>query len=121
MHILHQIITNIYPTAKLWFMDGKNQDGKVISNPNIGYGSQKLVYVDGKTKEFYQLGISSNTKGISLYIMGIDDKKLLLKTYGNKLGKASISGYCIKFKTLNDINLEVLKEIINFSFYCKTN
>lgn len=116
MQELHRIILKIKPKCKLWFLDGKNSEGKVVSNPNIGYGMQTMKYTDGKTREFYQIGLSANTTGISVYIMGIDDKKYLADTYGTRLGKASVTGYCIKFKALKDINMEVLKEAIEFGF-----
>ncbi|MCX8534200.1 DUF1801 domain-containing protein [Chryseobacterium luquanense] len=111
---LHKIILEIIPSCKLWFFDGRNSDGKVIANPNIGYGSQNLKYADGSSREFYQLGISANTTGISIYIIGIEDKNYLVKTYGDIIGKATVTGYCIKFKTLNNINLDVLREILKF-------
>lgn len=114
--VLHNIILGMMPTCKLWFLDGKNSEHKIVSNPNIGYGLQTIKYADGKTKEFYQIGISTNTTGISVYILGIDDKKYLANTYGEKLGKASVTGYCIKFKTLKDINIEVLEDAIRFGF-----
>lgn len=114
MQMLHEIITQIMPESKLWFLDGKDSENKIVSNPNIGYGSQTMKYADGTTKEFYLIGISANTKGISVYIFGIENKKFLAETYGQRLGKASVSGYCIKFKTLKDINIEVLEEIIKF-------
>ncbi|MBA3706843.1 MAG: DUF1801 domain-containing protein, partial [Bacteroidetes bacterium] len=47
--------------------------------------------------------------GISVYIMGIEDKKYLPETYGKTLGKASVTGYCIKFKALKDINIDTLE------------
>jgi hypothetical protein len=112
MEALHRIILDLMPGCKLWFMDGKNSEGKIVSNPNIGYGLQTIKYADGKTREFYQIGVSANSTGISVYILGIDDKTYLAKTYGKKLGKASVTGYCIKFKTLKDINVETLKEAI---------
>lgn len=113
---LHNTILQIMPECKLWFLDGKNSEGKVVSNPNIGYGLQNIKYADGKTKEFYQIGISANQTGISVYVIGIEDKKYLAQTYGKKLGKASVTGYCIKFKALKDINIEVLEEVIRFGF-----
>lgn len=116
MQELHHIIQQIKPDSKLWFLDGKNSENKVVSNPNIGYGHYTINYADGKTKEFYQIGLSANTTGISVYIMGIDDKTYLTKTYGDKIGKASVTGYCIKFKNLKDINFEVLKAAIRFGF-----
>jgi hypothetical protein len=102
------------PACKLWFLDGKNSENKIVSNPNIGYGSQTINYADGKSKEFYQIGISANKTGISVYILGIKDKTYLAQTYGKKMGKASVSGYCIKFKMLKEINMDVLETAIRF-------
>ena len=112
MQELHRIISELMPKCKLWFLDGKDDKGKSVSNPNIGYGLQTIKYADGKTREFYQIGISANTTGISVYIMGIEDKKYLPETYGKTIGKASVTGYCIKFKKLKDINIDTLKVAI---------
>ena len=105
---LHKQILKVMPKCKLWFLDGKDDKGKIVSNPNIGYGSYSIKYADGTTREFYQIGLSANTTGISVYILGIKDKTYLAQTYGKKLGKASVTGYCIKFKTIKDINLDIL-------------
>jgi len=112
MEALHRIILQVMPAFKLWFLDGKDSDGKTVSNPNIGYGSRTMKYADGTTREFYQIGLSANKTGISVYILGIEDKKYLAQTYGKALGKASVTGYCIRFKTLKDINIEILEAAI---------
>jgi len=114
MQELHRIILQVMPACKLWFLDGKDDQGKTVSNPNIGYGSYNIKYADGTTKEFYQIGLSANTTGISVYIMGIEDKTYLAKTYGKKIGKATVTGYCIKFKTLKDINIDILETAIRY-------
>lgn len=119
LHTLHNIMLQVMPDCKLWFLDGKNSENKIVSNPNIGYGTQTIKYANDKTREFYQIGLSANTTGISVYIIGIEDKKYLATTYGKKLGKASISGYCIKFKTLKDINIEILEDVFRFGFQNK--
>jgi hypothetical protein len=111
---LHRVLLQVSPKFKLRFLDGKNSEGKIVSNPNIGYGSYTMKYADGTTREFYQVGMSANTTGISVYILGIDDKTYLAKTYGKTLGKASVTGYCIKFKKLKDINLPVLEAAIRY-------
>ncbi len=113
MHALHHIILQVMPACKLWFLDGKNSENKTVSNPNIGYGLQAIKYADGKTREFYQIGLSANTTGISVYIIGIEDKKYLAQTYGEKIGKASVTGYCIKFKALKDIKIDILEAAIH--------
>ena len=109
---LDRHILEISPNAKLWFLDGRNDDGKVVSNPNIGYGSETLNYADGNSRAFYKIGLSANTSGISIYVMGMKDKKYLPETYGSRLGKATVTGYCIRFKSLKDVNLGVLEEVI---------
>jgi len=116
MQALQRMILQIKPACKLWFLNGKNSENKTVSNPNIGYGFYTIKYADGTTREFYQIGLSANTTGISVYIMGIDDKAYLAKTYGKKLGKASVTGYCIKFKTLKDINMETLEAAVRYGF-----
>jgi len=114
MRALHAIILQLMPACKLWFLDGKDSENKTVSNPNIGYGFYTIKYADGKTRDFYQIGMSANTTGISIYILGIKDKTYLAKTYGKKIGKAGVSGYCIKFKRLKDINIDVLEAAIRY-------
>ncbi len=109
---LHKRLLKVFPKGKLWFLDGKDDKGKVVTNPDIGYGLLTIKYADGRTKEFYQVGISANRTGISVYIMGLQDKKYLSETYGKTIGKASVTGYCIKFKTLKDINIDLLEAAI---------
>ena len=116
MQELHLLILQVLPGCKLWFDDGKNSENKTISNPTVGYGFHIIKYANGKTREFFQIGMSANKTGISVYILGIKDKTYLAKTYGNKLGKASVTGYCIKFKTLKDINIEILEAAIRYGF-----
>ena len=116
MQALHRLTLQVSPACRLWFNDGKNSDGKVIANPNIGYGFHTIRYTDGTTREFYQIGLSANKAGISVYVLGIKDKAYLAKTYGERLGKASVTGYCIRFKTLKNINIDILEAAIKFGF-----
>jgi hypothetical protein len=113
---LHDIIMQHNPGCTLWFLDGKDSSGKVIANPNIGYGTQMMPYAGGKSREFYQIGISPNQTGISIYIMGLNDKNYLKENYAATIGKASVTGYCIKFKSLKDLNKEVLIQVIKKGF-----
>lgn len=114
MEALHQRILRLMPDCRLWFIDGKDDKGKVVSNPQIGYGFRRIKYANGKTMDFYQIGISASTTGISVYIMGVEDKKHLPETYNKTIGKANVTSYCIKFKTLEDINIDVLEAAIRY-------
>jgi hypothetical protein len=115
---LHRRILAISPGTKLWFLDGRNDDGKVVSNPSIGYGLETLRYADGNSKAFYKIGLSANTSGISVYVMGLKNKSYLSETYGSRLGKAKITGYCIKFKSIKDVDLGVLAEVVADALRC---
>ena len=112
LETLHAMMLRLMPDCRLWFLDGKDERGKTVSNPNIGYGRLTKSYADGKTREFYQIGLSANTSGISVYVMGLDDRTYLARTYGRTLGKANVTGYCIRFSTLRNIDLAVLEAAV---------
>ncbi len=109
---LHDLILQAMPNSKLWYSDGKNEEGKIVANPTIGYGSYLNQYADGTSKEVFQIGLSANTTGYSVYIMGLKDKEYLQRTFGKSIGKATVTGYCIRFKTLHDIDPAVLQDAI---------
>ncbi|MGN6569424.1 MAG: DUF1801 domain-containing protein [Flavipsychrobacter sp.] len=116
MQTLHQLILQVSPKCKLWFDNGKNDKGETVTNPTIGYGFHTIKYANGTTKDFFQIGLSANKTGISVYILGLKDKAYLAQTYGKNIGKASVTGYCIKFKKLKDINIDVLEAAISYGF-----
>ncbi|HXW17445.1 MAG TPA: DUF1801 domain-containing protein [Candidatus Acidoferrales bacterium] len=114
MQELHRLTLQVSPECKLWFFDGKDSKDRTVSNPTIGYGSHTIKYANGTSREFFQIGVSGNKTGISVYILGLKDRKYLAKTYGKRLGKASVTGYCIRFKALKDINIETLESAIRY-------
>ncbi len=109
---IHDLVLSLYPNIELSFESGKNSENITVSNPSIGYGTYMHRYANGEIKPMYQLGISSNTSGISIYCLNLNDKNFLNEHYGQSIGKAKITGYCIKFKSLKDINLDVLFQLI---------
>jgi hypothetical protein len=111
---LHRMILSAMPGCRLWFSDGKNGDGKVVANPSVGYGLFVINYANGTSREFFQIGLSANKTGISIFIMGLKDKSYLPKTFGAAIGKATVTGYCIRFKNLKDIHMDVLLAAIHY-------
>lgn len=110
LRVLHDMALQELGQGKLWFLNGKNTEGKVIANPNVGYGTCMLHYADGSAKEFYKLGLTATKTGLSVYIMDLPDKDFLSRNYASRLSKAKITGYCIAFKSLKDIDIQVLHE-----------
>jgi len=115
MRRLHAMILDEVPECELWFLDGTNAEGRPIANPNIGYGRYTIRYANGAVRDWYQVGVSATKSGISVYILDREDKTFLARTYGDSLGKAKVTGYCISFRCLADIDLDVLLQAISGS------
>jgi len=109
---LDQLIHRLMPNCKQWFFDGKNEAGKQVTNPTIGYGNFTITYKDGSTKPFFRIGLLATSTGLAVYLMGYEDKKFLVNSYGKTIGKAKVGTYGITFKSVNDIHLDVLEEAI---------
>ncbi len=109
---LHRRILAISPDAQLWYLEGRDATGKIVSNPNIGYGAETLSYANGDSRVFYKLGLCATKSGLSVYVMGLKDKAHLAETYGARLGKAKVTGYCISFRSVKDVDLGVLEELV---------
>lgn len=96
-----------FPHLERSFHDGKNDQGKQVTNPTYGFGSFEQTYANGDKKTHFQIGIAATQKGISLYLLGIRGK-IDLKAACSELGKAKVTGYCISFIRFGDLDLEVL-------------
>jgi len=101
-----------FPHLERSFHDGKNEQGKQVTNPTYGYGSFEQTYANGQKKTHFQIGIAATQAGFSLYLLGIRGK-LDLQTACLGIGKAKVTGYCISFKRFGDLDLEVLKRVFN--------
>jgi hypothetical protein len=60
MQTLHGMRSSLKPDCRSWFLDGKDEGGRTVSNPSIGYGLLIIAYADGRTREFYQSGLSGS-------------------------------------------------------------
>lgn len=114
MRQLHARVLDLMPGCRLWFLDGKDESGRTVSNPSIGYGEQAMPLAGGKQRAFYQVGISANTTGISIYLMGLKDRKALAERFGQRIGQASVTGYCIRLRSLAKVDLAVLADAIRY-------
>lgn len=114
MEAINRMVLKISPKCRLWFEDGTDGKGKKVTNPNVGYGFYTIKYANGKTRDFFRIGMAATSAGLSVYILGLADKTYLAKTFGKKIGKAKVTGYCISFKSLKDIDTAVLQEAIRY-------
>jgi hypothetical protein len=109
---VHALILANDPHLKCWFFDGTNDENRQVANPTIGYGTHHIHYANGSSREFFKVGLSANKTGMSIYFMAIKDKTYLQSKFGASLGKAKITGYCIRINQLKEVNLEVLSQLL---------
>ena len=78
----------------------------------VGFGSYHYKYESGHEGDAPLTGLSSRSNAITLYLASdFDQKDELLQ----KLGKCKTSKACIYIKKIEDINVSVLRKMINIS------
>ena len=78
----------------------------------VGFGSYHYKYASGREADWFLTGFSPRKQNLTLYIMaGFDEYEQLL----NKLGKHSTGKSCLYVKKLEDVNMDVLKELVKQS------
>lgn len=99
---IYQIMKSVsQQSAKMW--------GKSI----IGFGRYKYEYKSGRKGEFFKIGFSPRKQAISIYFMnGFYENTELL----NKLGKFKTSKACLYINKVEDINLDILRLLIQDSY-----
>jgi uncharacterized protein YdhG (YjbR/CyaY superfamily) len=83
-----------------------------IQSGMIGYGSYHYKYESGREGDTFVVGVASNKRYISLYVMGADEDGYVAEKYRSKLPKADIGRSCIRFKKLDDVDTDALAEVI---------
>ena len=78
----------------------------------IGYG--KAVYINsaGKTVEWFMVGLAKQKNYISMYVSATDDSGYVLARYADRLGKVKTGASSISFRSLDDIDLDALMELV---------
>ena len=75
----------------------------------IGFGSYHYKYASGREGDMPIAGFSPRKQNLTIYLMpGFEKQKALLE----KLGKYKTSKVCLYIKSLKDVDVKVLKEMI---------
>lgn len=84
--------------------------GKMWGTSIIGFGDLHLKYESGRELDWFVIGFSPRKQNLALYISGtVEKQQALLK----KLGKYKTGKGCLYINTLEDVDIDVLKEIID--------
>ena len=78
----------------------------------IGYGSFHYRYASGREGDTARLGLASNKRYISLYVNCTKDGAYLAETYVDRIPGASVGKSCVRFKRLDDLDREALRDLL---------
>ncbi len=86
------------------------EKAKMWGSSIIGFGDRHLIYESGRELDWFIMGFSPRKQNFALYITGtVEKQQELLK----KLGKHKTGKGCLYINKLEEVNLDVLKEIIS--------
>jgi len=101
---LHNFIQQAVPDLKPYFAANM-----------IGYGS--FYYLDSKKqkRDWPIIALANQKNYISIYVCTIVEDKAEAEKYKKELGKLSKGVSCIRFKKIEEINLETLKKVLKLA------
>lgn len=83
-----------------------------IVSGTLAYGPVHYRYASGREGNAARLSVASNASAISLYALAVDDEGWVAERYRTRLPKAKIGKSCIRFKRLDDLDLEAFKALL---------
>lgn len=88
------------------------EKGAMWGKSIVGYGTYHYKYASGREGDWMLTGFSSRKQALTLYIMsGFNEYESLL----DKLGKFKTGVSCLYIKSLQDIDMDTLEELIRKS------
>jgi hypothetical protein len=78
----------------------------------LAYGRYAYRSKSGRSGEWFTIGLASNKRYISLYVMAADGERYLAETYRERLPKADIGKSCVRFRRLAELDRDSLVELI---------
>ena len=82
-----------------------------LASGMLAYGHYRYK---GRTTEgdWFHIGLASNKRYISVYVMSADQNGYLAESYRDRLPKADIGRSCVRIKRLSDVDLDTLAELV---------
>ncbi len=102
---LDKLIRETAPEVQRWFAYNM-----------LGYGKFEYTNYKKQKVDWPVVALASQKNYISLYVCSLDNGEYLAEKYADKLGKVSVGKSCIRFKKLEDLNIETVREVIKTAF-----
>ena len=85
---------------------------KMWGSSIVGFGKHHYQYANGKPAEICRVGFAPRSKSFAFYLPKYAEHASLIK----KLGKHKYSGGCLHITRLADVQVEILKRMIERAF-----
>jgi hypothetical protein len=110
MRRLDRVISEVMAdeTRALWegvFWGGSDQT-------IIGYGDFSSTDSKAKPVDWFKVGLAAQKRHLSLYVNAADSDGYLVGRYADRLGQVKTGSASISFKSADDLDLDVLKELL---------
>ena len=77
----------------------------------LGYGPFHYKYASGREGDWCVLALANQKNYMSFYVCAAEDGRYIAEANRHRLPKASIGKSCIRYKKLDDLDLDVIKEL----------
>jgi hypothetical protein len=102
LRTIHDVVRKAAPSL------APSVDGKTI-----GYGPFHYRYESGREGDTFRVALANNARYVSLYVLGEGSNGgYLAEEHAGRLGKASVGKSCIRFKTVDDLDLDALRALV---------
>jgi len=98
---LHRLICKTVPNLKPHMKYGM-----------LGYGTYHYKYASGREGDWLIIGLANQKNYISLYACLSDGKQYVAEKHKKDLPKSNIGKSCVRFRKLEDVDLNVIKLIL---------
>ena len=78
----------------------------------LAYGPVHYRYASGREGDSARVSVASNASAISLYALAADDRGWVAERYRARLPRSKIGKACVRFKRLDDLDLDALRELL---------
>jgi hypothetical protein len=109
--LLDSQIVKSMPLASRVLFEGKLWGGS--DQKIIGYGEFRYTNSSGKAVVWFMVGLAAQKNYISMYVNAVDNDGYLLTKYKDSLGKVKTGSASISFKTVDDVDLGLLMELVD--------
>jgi uncharacterized protein YdhG (YjbR/CyaY superfamily) len=80
-----------------------------------GYGAFNYTNYKKEEIKWPVLSMASQKNYVSVYVCAVVDGEYVAEKYKESLGKVSVGKSCIRFKKLDDLNLETFKKVVRIA------